>query len=241
MPVPARPGGGSLRAMKRSLVPCLVALAACGGSEVAEPEPVQTETGGEDTAPVEVEPPPPPMRTTVPVPVPQPAVAREQLSMELQAVWDAVERVVHVRAPEPPEEASEEAINAWADGPFAEWFTRRRTEMERLGTEVATLAQRSPPPHEVIIAAALLGYAYEDMAAGVRGAPIPEALAADQELLAIYVNALTEATRPIAQEATRGYAHCVRVFSENDDGAWAEWGQYCDDRGAEVVEVFGLQ
>jgi hypothetical protein len=228
----------------------LLLLSAGCSSSAGEPPPAEAATGGESTAPPgAVEPPPPEpepaadpaslLPTTVPIPIPQPAVPRTQMSAALRRIWERVEQAIEIRPPSPPAEASEEAIDAWAGGPFRQWFEARSAAMNAVSEAIAALGRRTPR-HEIAVAAALLGYAYEDMAAGVRGAPVPEALAADAELLDVYVRALTDATAPMARDAARGYAHCVRTFGEAEAAAWSEWADYCDERGAEVVEVYDL-
>lgn len=222
----------------------LVLLAAgCGGGDPATPEPApspEPTSGGEHAEPVPDAAPEPVMRTTTPIPVPQPALARESLHAGVQRVWELVERALELRPPEPPSEGTAEALDAWAAGPFRQWFGARRAAMDEVAAAVLELGE-STPRQQVAVAAALLGYAYEDMAAGVRGAPVPEEIAADPELLDVYVQALSGATQPLAVEAARGYAGCVRIFTEAGAEPWGEWAAYCDQRGAEVVETFGLQ
>ena len=214
-------------------------LCACGGSPepAAEPSPAPT-TGGESTdatAPEE----PIVMRTTTPVPVPQPAVARDDLREPLKLLWDRTERAVAVRPPEPPTEGSIEAVQAWAEGPFVEWMAARRAAIAEAEDDVAFLAEAEP--YERAVAAALFGYMYEDTAAGVRGAPVPADIAADPELLEVYVQTLDEALMPFAQSSAEAYATCATTLAELRDPAWNEWGAYCVDRGREVIEVFGLE
>ncbi len=206
---------------------------ACGGAQAAEPSSGATSAGGEE--PIEDH----PMRTTIPVPVPQPAVARDDLSEPLRRFWTSIEETVAIRPPEGPAEASSEAVQAWADGPFAEWIARRREAMGEavgIGEQIA-----DEPPYERGVAAALLGYALEDFVFDVRGSPVPADIAADAELLAIYVSSLQEALRPLAQEAVGSYAYCQQRFLPlGDDSEWLPWRAYCVQRGREMIEVFQL-
>lgn len=225
--------------MKRVIVvaAALVVLAGCGGSEpeATEPEPEgDATTGGETSEPVVM----PPMRTTTPIPVPQPAVARERLSAGLQTLWDRVESAVNVRPPDPPAQTTREAIEAWAQGPFTEWVARRAEAVRAV--EAAQEPLRSSAGAERGVAAALFGYVYEETAAGARGAPVPEDLASDPELIRIYQQSLVDSLRPYAQASAESYAACVQVFAALQEAPWAEWGQYCLDRGREVIEVYGL-
>lgn len=219
--------------MKNALFLAAALLVACGGSSVApEPEPVASTSGGEAE-------PEPVLRTTTPVPVPQPAVAREAMSEPLQQLWTQIEETVSVRPPDPPAEATTEAIQAWAQGPFREWLVARREATSRAAAASRDVPE--DPVHERAIAAALLAYALEDMVADVRGAPVPDDIANDPELLEIYANSLSEVLRPLASEAVVAYAFCQQRFASlGDESEWLPWRAYCVQRGREVIEVYEL-
>jgi hypothetical protein len=174
-----------------------------------------------------------------PIPVPQPVYPREELSNDLQELWTRVEEAVAVRPPEPPDGASEEAIETWAEGSFREWLLRRQTATDR--ALAATYGLRTNPLFERGMGTALFGYMYEDMAGSIRGAPVPESIAKDKELLDIYTNALTEHIMPFAELSARAYYACLALFVKLDDPQWGEWAYYCDERGAEVVDTFKLE
>src|SRR5687767_1206976 len=185
--------------MRAGTIAGVVLLAACGGAEPAEPvaeaaPPTETAaTAGDETPVAEPE----PMRVTTPIPVPQPAVDRDSLSTPLQTLWDRIELAVAVRPPEPPAEATTDAITAWANGPFGEFLARRRDAVAR--AEAAITGVRGMSAIERGVAAALLGYVYEDGAAAIRGAPVPESIASDPEMLEVYTTTIDEVVAPIAR------------------------------------------
>jgi hypothetical protein len=174
-----------------------------------------------------------------PIPIPQPVYPREQLSSELQELWSRVEEAVAVRPPEPPDGASQEIIESWADGVFRDWLLQRQAATDR--ALAATHALRTHPLFERGIGTALFGYMYEDMAGSIRGAPVPANIAEDEELLDIYTNALTEHITPFAELSARAYYACLALFLKLDDPQWGEWADYCDQRGSEVVDTFELE
>ncbi|MBW2630141.1 MAG: hypothetical protein JRE45_21390, partial [Deltaproteobacteria bacterium] len=87
----------------------------------------------------------------------------------------------------------------------------------------------------------LFGYMYEDLASSIRGAPVPDDIAQDKELLEIYTGALTEHLTPFAELSARAYYACLALFIKLDDPQWGEWAYYCDERGSEVVDTFKLE
>jgi hypothetical protein len=161
------------------------------------------------------------------------------MSTELQLLWGRVEEAVAVQPPAPPELGTIEAIDAWAEGPFKEWLIVRRAATDR--ALQAAFALRRRPLFERAIGTALFGYMYEDLASGIRGAPVPDSIAADPGLLQIYSNALDEQLTPFAQLSAQAYYSCLALFSKLADVAWTDWASYCDERGAEVVETFHLE
>ena len=174
-----------------------------------------------------------------PIPVPQPVYEREALSQDLQELWKRVEEAVAVRPPEPPLGASESEINTWAEGAFRQWLLARQAATDR--ALAATHALRTHPLFERGIGTALFGYMYEDMAGSIRGAPVPDKIARDKELLEIYTSALTEHITPFAELSARAYYACLALFVKLNDPQWGEWAYYCDERGSEVVDTFELE
>jgi len=174
-----------------------------------------------------------------PIPVPQPVYPRAELSNDLQELWSRVEEAVAVRPPQPPDGATAEVIETWAEGAFRDWLLQRQAATDR--ALAATHALRTHPLFERGIGTALFGYMYEDMAGSIRGAPVPENIAQDKELLEIYTGALTEHLTPFAELSAKAYYACMALFIKLDDPQWGEWAYYCDQRGSEVVDTFKLE
>lgn len=218
------------------LLAALTSLAACGGArtETASTTTDDETAGGEATAETSAH----PIRTTTPIPVPQPALPREEMSAGLQGLWDRVEAAVAVRPPEPPADASTESVNAWAQGPFASWLGERAQASSDVQSALEPLAEA--PAHERGIAAGLYGYLQEDTVADVRGAPIPDSITADPELLQVYDHSMLEALVPYARVAVQAYRFCVAAFGETGDEAWLEWSDYCQARAEEVASTYGI-
>ncbi len=221
---------------------CLLALlaTACGSSAPSEaPAAAETTAGGESAdAPVVAE--PVVLRSSHPVPVPSPAVPRESTPAPLQTVWTAVEEQVAITRPEGPEVQTVETVQAWADGPFQAWIEERRAAIERTHELLAQVA--SEPPWARAVALALWAYSYEDFGAQIAGAPVPDEIARDDELLGIYVESLNEASVPLARRAMELYAECrERLAALGDDSPWLPWRAYCVQRGQEVIEGYRLE
>lgn len=198
--------------------------------------------------------------------MPLPPARRVDLTVALQALWGAVEEVVAQRPPSAPERRSREAVERWANGAFAIWLDERKRSIDAVNLQAQPLIEahaglKPEQAHaEQGMAAALLGYLYEDTASALRGAPIEETVAKDKALLAAYETKLLELVQPLVTDAARAYKVCVERFrpyiavarsatpdaerapdtERVADPVLAEWAYYCDQRGREVIEVYNL-
>lgn len=175
--------------------------------------------------------------THAPIAIPLPGVARGSLRPELQRLWADVEQALALEPPAPPMSGDENAIASWASGPFTAWILQRVRATRQAESIGATLTDLEP--FERGFALALVSFAYEDMAATARGAPVPAPIANDPELLAVYAEAIDRALLPIAQYAAIGFEGCAQVFQQSGDSAWSEWPGFCATHLEDLREVFG--
>lgn len=228
--------------MERWFVVAIVLLsAAC--SRGASTQPVEqasaTSSGGEgdssgtETCTAE------PARQAAPtvLAIPLPGIERSSLRSELQQLWEGVDRAVAMTPPDPPVTGDQAQIDAWASGPFTDWIRARVQVTRQAETTAARLAE--PTPVERGLALALIAIAYQDMAIAARGMPVPEQIASDSQLLALYAETIDRALLPIAQYAALGFEGCATVFTQADDGAWQEWPRFCSGQLQDLREVFG--
>lgn len=218
------------------------ALIGCGSS--AQPaEPTTTASNETTSSGGEAEPTPQVIYDTTPVPVPQTAVPRAQLAQAVQEEWLEVERGIAQRPPQPPLDSTETSLTEWYGGAYRDWIMARIASANRANdaiNQADTLAL-----HERGVGAGLMGYFYEQTAAEARSAPIPPTIQGDAELLAIYRDSLDETLAPLALRSVEAYRFCVAAFDEMSEAdaanapAWSEWRAWCEDRGVEVLTLYG--
>lgn len=214
---------------------------ACGGSATTSTNASNTgdsnSTSGSEQSSDTQRPRDPVSLGPVVIAVPLPGVPRGELRVELQQLWTAVEQAAAITAPEPPAASSDDAIAQWVAGPFTAWI-RQRVEATRAADEIAvhltdlTMTERG-------LATALIAFAFEDMAASARGAPVPDWIAADPELVRVYAETIDRALVPVAQFSAIGYEGCSRAFQQANDVAWNEWAPFCSGHLEDLREVFG--
>lgn len=214
-----------------------IALAGCAASTPTTPPPTdEASSGGETpstTAEGQIV-----MRATTPIAVPQPAIPRERLRSEIQRIWEDVELAVALAPPLPPQESSSSAIESWASEALLPWGNEKRQAIEKAESHATTIAQWSGEEQGLV--AGLFGYLYEDMASGLRGAPVPNEIATDPELLQIYIDTIQELLGPYALESAKAYAVCAQELLALGDSPWSEWAEYCALRAQDVATVYEL-
>jgi len=223
------------------LLPLALVSIGCGSSappaESTATSNEQATSGGEtEIAPVV-------LYDTTPVPVPQTAVPRAQLVQAVQDEWLEVERGIAQRPPLPPQDSTETSLMAWYGGPYRDWLMAR-VETANRANEAINSAD-SLALHERGVGAGLMGYFYEQTAAEARSAPIPPSIQGDVELLEIYRESMDETLAPLALRSVEAYRFCVAAFDEMNEAdaanaqGWGEWRAWCEDRGVEVLTLYG--
>ena len=209
-------------------------LCACGGTKNQRPpSSVPNEESSERRTPsLAVEP------GAQHLAVPSPPMGRARVHRDLQRFWSSIEDMLAVGPPKPPEEASQESIAEWAKGSLMQWLEKRREALNQAVAEGGWM--KAVQPEERAMAAGLYAYAYEDTASAINGAPVPEAVAKDEELLSIYKGALQEFVSPIAQLSVEAYVRCKQGFVDAQATTWIEWLRYCDSRGADLRDTYQL-
>ncbi|MCA9578223.1 MAG: hypothetical protein R3B40_21090 [Polyangiales bacterium] len=232
-----------LRLLSFVVIAVLGAAPGCAGSSsgTTEGEGAEGSSGGETEVDPITEPPLAEtlqLPTTTLIPVPSSGTPRHQLSAELQQLWAKVEEASAMTPPEFEGEATMDAVTAWTDAEFSPWAQARIDATLAIVDSARVFTPNTP---EAGVAGALVGYSLEEFVIAFRGAPVPVEVAADPELLEVFLNSLTEASQPIALQAGSAYGVCARTLAPlGPESVWVEWAQYCLFRAEEVNEVYRL-
>jgi len=224
-----------LRFLLASVALSLVACSHASDESTATNDP--NTTSGDETASASESNPQPDSTGPVVLAIPLPGIGRGSLRPPLQELWTRVEVAVAITPPDAPSVATEAAIAEWIAGPYTEWVRRRHAATQQAFAVTNGLTDLSDV--ERGFAVALVAYAYEDMAASVRGIAVPDSIASDGHLVGIFAEAIDRALLPIAEQAAVGYDGCLHLFDAAADPTWREWGPYCGQHLEDLREVFG--
>jgi hypothetical protein len=153
--------------------------------------------------------------------LPEPDVPVEELSQRLRFAWLLAEESFDVDPPSVPISADVRELSAWADNELEPWLERKSARVEAARRELDLAAEESH--RELILAGAVVGLLYEDVARVLLDIPVPEDLIEDREIADVYRNIIQSQARPYVEHARRAYRACslnaveprgMRHFSE---------------------------
>lgn len=175
--------------------------------------------------------------TEHPIAVPLMGIACDALSTEAVQAWVLTGEAVYIDPPPQPPTTDEATVEAWVRGPYLQWLTQKRDAVLQIEAVLKSMAHH--PKHERGFAAGLFAHAYEDLIAKARSAAIPDHIAQDPELLAIYHQSLLEVLEPFYERSTEGYALCAFLLKD-EPATWDDWKQYCEQSALRMQQTSGI-
>ena len=113
----------------------------------------------------------------------------------------------------------QEKFQQWMQADFVKWLEAKSTALGAAQKEYEAISELEVPQWD-IASATRIGDMYLSLVNEFRDAPVPPALADDEELVSIYYQGLDEASKPWIEKAKSAYEFClitatkVRWFNE---------------------------
>ncbi len=137
------------------------------------------------------------------LPSPGPASAR---SPELVTALRLADVALRLRL-RPTSSGSLAAVNRWTRETFAPWLRTKTAAVQAAERALQVLAARADA--ETLVASAVVGLLYEDLAATLRHVRAPAAIASDPALADIFTAALDDQAVPLLERARGAYEFCM--------------------------------
>ncbi len=188
-----------------------LALLGCGGSQA----PVEF-TGDASALPT--------MAT-----LPRPGLALSERTAHMRMGLGLANTALLIPRPQWPTDRSLDTLGAWSDGPFREWLTRKSTAVERARDELDTAAEENE--RQRIIAGAVVGLLYEDIARVLRDVPVPSELDSEPEVARTYREVVAFDARTFMEQAKRAFRACQANGAQNTHGL-GHFSEYCGARAS---------
>lgn len=138
-----------------------------------------------------------------------------------------------IELPAPPAETRGGALQAWTDGPLAEFVGRKSTALGDARHELDAAADESSTQR--ILGGAVVGLMYEDAGRALRGIPLPAELSNEPLIAETFRDVVAAQASPYVEEARRAYHACAENARIHEDGRFAH---FCDGRRRALPEEY---
>lgn len=169
--------------------------------------------------------------------------------------WDLPRRPHEVRWDEPPladgvalaeraledtrpaldEAATPAEMRAWVDGPLREWLLRRAHAIR--DARVAFAPAEDGEDAEHIVAAAIVGILYADLAWKIAEIALPRLVRADALGALAMRNALLEMSAPLFEQALSAFGACAASAVGSADPTVERWARFCDGESERLLDA----
>ena len=114
----------------------------------------------------------------------------------------------------------------WSDDELKLWMQRKHARSEAARKELDRAAQQSH--RQRIMAGALVGLVYEDLARTLLTLPVPAELTSEPEIAAMYVELLRNQAAPYLLHARQAYVACSGNAEQL--APLRHWADFCEQR-----------
>ncbi len=128
--------------------------------------------------------------------------------------------------PSQPHDTSGATFSAWSDQELKDWIGDKSKRAEAARHELDRAAEQSH--RQRIMAGALVGLVYEDMARTLLALPVPVELASEPEIAAMYVDLMHTQAAPYLVHSRQAYAACAGNAEQLP--ALRHWSEFCTTR-----------
>jgi hypothetical protein len=136
--------------------------------------------------------------------------------------------------PIPPVGRSAEEIEAWTDQVLTPWITAKTA---RAADACAELDKAASQNHrQRIMAGALVGLVYEDVARVVASVPVPEDFHTEPEIAQMFREVMASHALPYISQAESAYEACSA--NANQLPSMRHWASYCEKRRTQLDAFF---
>ncbi len=192
----------------------LLLVAGCGGASARDRPPI---LAGEVDAPPSME-----VLPSLDVPL-------SSLSRHMRFAWLLTEQTFQVSPPAPaPADGTADQIRDWGNRDLEPWLAKKSHMVEAAREELNIAAEENH--RQRILAGALVGLMYEDIARVLLGIPVPSDLRDDPEIASDYRDVRRFEASSYLGHAKRAYHACA--LNAVQPATMHAWSEFCAGRAA---------
>jgi len=140
--------------------------------------------------------------------------------------WLLAEESLGLPRPRLPAERDAQHLSRWSDTTLATWLRRKSHTVEAARRELDRAADEAH--HQRIMAGALVGLMYEDVARALSSVPVPVELESEPDIAAMYLDVVDHRASPWREHARAAYDACARNAVEPEH--MRHWSVFCFER-----------
>jgi hypothetical protein len=157
--------------------------------------------------------------------LPSADVEQQGWSKRMRFAYLLTQQSLDLKAPSSPRGSSATEIQVWSKSELEPWLERKNQMVEAARAELDLAADNSQ--RELIMAGAMVGLMYEDVARVLAKVPMPAELGKEPSIAKMYRDVVSFHAAPYIGHARRAYEACAK-------NAWPEemrhWSRFCSGR-----------
>lgn len=163
-------------------------------------------------------------------------VDAEQLTAEMRMARLLSAEALNLTPPERPHDLSSRSIDQWSEHELKVWLGRKQQSADAARVELDRAAVQSQ--RQRIMAGALVGLVYEDVARSMLSLPVPAELASEPEIAAMYGDVVRSQAAPYLLVSRQAYTACAGNAEQLQ--TLNHWADFCTSR-EERLPASGLE
>jgi len=160
-------------------------------------------------------------------------VADSEITSEMRVARLLSAESLALADPAPPVSTSAQDVQLWSDSVLKSWVQakHRRAEAARAELDRAALQNH----RQRIMAGALVGLVYEDVARVLMSVPVPDDLRSEPEIAEMFKDVIAAQALPYLTQAKRAYEACAKNAVEPE--TMGHWTPFCQGRADHLPHV----
>lgn len=135
--------------------------------------------------------------------------------------------------PARPADTSAASIQVWSDGVLKAWLTTKHRRAEAARAELDRAAVQNH--RQRIMAGAMVGLIYEDVARVLMSVPVPDDLKEEPEIAQMFLEVIAGHALPYLTQAKRAYEACAQNAVQ--PATMNHWTAFCQGRADQLPHV----
>jgi hypothetical protein len=163
-------------------------------------------------------------------------VAESNLTAEMRMARLLSAECLNLEPPRRPTSTTNQSIEQWSDAELKTWMQHKHASAEAARKELDKAAVQSQ--RQRIVAGAMVGLVYEDVARNLLALPTPSELISEPEIASMYVDLLRSQATPYLVQARAAYTACAGNAEQVTE--LHHWSSFCLSR-EEALPPLGLR